>query len=109
SLAVARFLREAMSQQHIKASFALGGITNSMVELLKEGLVEKVIDVQDFDHPSAVSLGENADHYEIDANMYASPLSKGAVINQLDIAILSALEIDTDFNVNVITGSDRSE
>ena len=107
SLAVARFLREAMLQQHIKASFALGGITNSMVELLKEGLVEKVIDVQDFDHPSAVSLGENADHYEIDANMYASPLSKGAVINQLDIAILSALEIDTDFNVNVIT-SDTS-
>ena len=38
--------------------------------------------------------------------MYASPLSKGAVINQLDTAILSALEIDTDFNVNVITGSD---
>ncbi len=95
-----------MLQQNINASFALGGITNSMVELLKEGLVEKVIDVQDFDHPSAVSLGENADHYEIDANMYASPLSKGAVINQLDIAILSALEIDTDFNVNVITGSD---
>ena len=106
SLAVARFLREAILQQNIKASFALGGITNSMVELLKEGIVEKVIDVQDFDHPSAVSLGENADHYEIDANMYASPLSKGAVINQLDIAILSALEIDTDFNVNVITGSD---
>ena len=38
--------------------------------------------------------------------MYASPLSKGAVINQLDTAILSALEVDTDFNVNVITGSD---
>ena len=52
----------------------------------------------------AISEGEN--HYEIDANMYASPLSKGAVINQLDTAILSALEIDTDFNVNVITGSD---
>ncbi|WP_426065619.1 citrate lyase subunit alpha, partial [Escherichia coli] len=47
-----------------------------------------------------------ANHYEIDANMYASPLSKGAVINQLDTAILSALEVDTDFNVNVITGSD---
>jgi citrate lyase subunit alpha/citrate CoA-transferase len=38
--------------------------------------------------------------------MYASPLSKGAVINQLDTSVLSALEIDTDFNVNVITGSD---
>ncbi|KRO17195.1 citrate lyase subunit alpha [Lacticaseibacillus saniviri] len=106
SLAVSRFLRQAMIDQDIKASFALGGITNAMVELMQEGLVDKLIDVQDFDHPSAVSLGENADHYEIDANMYASPLSKGAMINQLDIAILSALEVDTDFNVNVMTGSD---
>lgn len=106
ALAVSRFLREAMIKDNIKASFALGGITNAMVELLNEGLVEKIIDVQDFDHPSALSLGTNTEHYEIDADMYASPLSKGAVINQLDTAILSALEIDTDFNVNVITGSD---
>ncbi len=106
ALAVSRFLREAMIEDGITASFALGGITNAMVELLEEGLVEKIIDVQDFDHPSAVSLGKNAQHYEIDATMYASPLSKGAVINQLDTAILSALEIDTDYNVNVITGSD---
>ncbi|MDH6365822.1 citrate lyase subunit alpha/citrate CoA-transferase [Enterococcus sp. PF1-24] len=106
SLAVSRFMRDAMIKDGIKASFALGGITNAMVELLEEGLVEKIIDVQDFDHPSAISLGKNTNHYEIDANMYASPLSKGAVINQLDTAILSALEIDTDFNVNVMTGSD---
>ncbi|MDA9469923.1 citrate lyase subunit alpha [Enterococcus sp. 5H] len=106
ALAVSRFLKEAMLKDGITASFALGGITNAMVELLEEGLVEKIIDVQDFDHPSAISLGENANHYEIDANMYASPLSKGSVINQLDTAILSALEIDTNFNVNVITGSD---
>ncbi|GGC85933.1 citrate lyase subunit alpha [Enterococcus wangshanyuanii] len=106
ALAVSRFLKEAMIKDGITASFALGGITNAMVELLEDGLVEKIIDVQDFDHPSAVSLGANDNHYEIDANMYASPLSKGSVINQLDTAILSALEIDTDFNVNVITGSD---
>lgn len=106
ALAVSRFLREAMLKNGIKASFALGGITNAMVELLEEGLVEKIIDVQDFDHSSAVSLGSNAGHYEIDAEMYASPLSKGSVINQLDTAILSALEIDTDYNVNVMTGSD---
>lgn len=106
ALAVSRFLREAMLKDGIKASFALGGITNAMVELLEEGLVEKIIDVQDFDQSSAVSLGSNAGHYEIDAEMYASPLSKGSVINQLDTAILSALEIDTDYNVNVMTGSD---
>ena len=27
-------------------------------------------------------------------------------MNKLDYVVLSALEIDTDFNVNVITGSD---
>ncbi|EHI73650.1 citrate lyase subunit alpha [Streptococcus criceti] len=107
SLAVTRFMREQMLKDGIKANFALGGITNAMVELLEEGLVDKIMDVQDFDHPSAVSLDSNAEkHYEIDANMYASPLSKGSVINQLDTCVLSALEVDTDFNVNVMTGSD---
>ncbi|MCK1227667.1 citrate lyase subunit alpha [Streptococcus uberis] len=106
SLAVTRYMREQMIKDGIKASFALGGITNAMVELLQEGLVEKIMDVQDFDHPSAISLDQNSQHYEIDANMYASPLSKGSVINQLDTCVLSALEVDTDFNVNVMTGSD---
>ncbi|MDT2768298.1 citrate lyase subunit alpha [Globicatella sulfidifaciens] len=107
SLAVTRFMREQMLKDGIKGSFALGGITNAMVELLEEGLIEKIMDVQDFDHPSALSLDRNAGkHYEIDAVMYASPLSKGSVINQLDTCILSALEVDTDFNVNVMTGSD---
>lgn len=106
SLAVTRYMREQMIKDGIRASFALGGITNAMVELLQEGLVEKIMDVQDFDHPSAISLDQNSQHYEIDANMYASPLSKGSVINQLDTCVLSALEVDTDFNVNVMTGSD---
>lgn len=106
SLAVSRFLRESMIKDEITAGFALGGITNAMVELLEEGLVEKLLDVQDFDAPSGVSLGRNENHYEIDANFYASPLSKGSAINQLNICILSALEVDTDYNVNVMTGSD---
>lgn len=106
SLAVTRFLREAMIKDGVHASFALGGITNSMVELLEEGLVGAITDVQDFDIPSGQSLAKNATHLEIDASMYASPLSKGAMVNRLDMVILSALEIDTDFNVNVLTGSD---
>jgi len=106
SLAVTRFLREAMIKNEIKGSFALGGITNAMVELLEEGLVDKILDVQDFDYSSAQSMSRNEKHYEIDADMYASPFNKGAVINMLDVCILSALEIDTDFNVNVLTGSD---
>lgn len=89
ALAVARFLRDSMIKDDVKASSALGGVTNQMVDLLESGLVEKLMDVQDFD-----------------ANFYASPLSKGSAINQLNICILSALEVDTDFNVNVMTGSD---
>merc|ERR1711991_1186081 len=31
--------------------------------------------------------------------------NKGAVVNKLDVVILGATEMDTDFNVNVTTGS----
>ena len=39
------------------------------------------------------------------AAMYANPLNRGAVVNQLDAMILGATEIDVDFNVNVTTGT----
>jgi citrate lyase subunit alpha/citrate CoA-transferase len=106
SLSVARFIREKMLEKSIKASFCLGGITSSFVELMEEGLVKKLIDVQSFDLVSAQSIGKNPDHYEVSASLYANPHNKGCAVNKIDIVILSALEIDTDFNVNVITGSD---
>ena len=34
------------------------------------------------------------------------PPRKGAYVDRVDVVIESALEIDLDFNVNVITGSD---
>jgi citrate lyase subunit alpha/citrate CoA-transferase len=40
------------------------------------------------------------------ASKYGNPHNKGAVVNHLDVMILGATEIDTDFNVNVTTGSD---
>ncbi|MFL2101433.1 citrate lyase subunit alpha [Desemzia sp. FAM 23989] len=106
ALAVARYLRQDMLKENIKASFALGGITQQMVEMLNEGLVEKIIDVQSFDKGAAQSIKENEHHYEISADFYASAGTKGPAVNKLDIVILSALEIDTKFNVNVLTGSD---
>lgn len=106
SLAVTRFLREKMLEKNIKMSFALGGITQQFVELHEEGLIESLFDTQSFDMKAANSVGKNPKHYEIDASFYANPHNKGAVVNKLDYVILSALEIDTDFNVNVITGSD---
>lgn len=106
SLAVTRFLEDKMRRQNIKASFALGGITASMVDLHEKGLIERLIDVQSFDSAAAASLARNPGHLEISANQYANWGSKGASVERLDVVVLSALEIDTEFNVNVITGSD---
>ncbi len=106
SLAVTRFLEEKMIRGNINASFALGGITSTMVNMHEKGLIKTLFDVQSFDSHAADSLARNPNHIEISANQYANPSSKGAVVERLDVVILSALEIDTDFNVNVITGSD---
>ena len=106
SLAVARFLKEKMLEDHIHASFGLGGITGIFSELLKEGLIDTLFDVQDFDLVAAKSLKDNLKHVEIDASQYASISNKSAIVNHLDVVILSALEIDTQFNVNVMTGFD---
>ena len=45
-------------------------------------------------------------HQQISASYYASPRNNGSAVNQLDLVILSALEIDVGFNVNVLVGSD---
>jgi citrate lyase subunit alpha/citrate CoA-transferase len=106
SLAVTRFLRDRMKAKGITASFALGGITGSIVDLHEEGLVKKLLDVQGFDLKAADSLKNNRFHHQISAEYYASPRGNGAAVNQLDVVVLSALEADVDFNVNVLTGSD---
>jgi citrate lyase subunit alpha/citrate CoA-transferase len=106
SLAVVRFLRERMVRQQISASFALGGITGQIVEMHEEGLIKKILDVQSFDLTAAKSLKNNRFHSQISASYYASPNNKGTAVNQLDIVVLSALEVDSGYNVNVLTGSD---
>jgi citrate lyase subunit alpha/citrate CoA-transferase len=106
SLAVAQFLRQSMIDRKYKARFALGGISGSIVDLHEEGLIEKLLDVQSFDLQAANSLKNNRFHQQISATYYASPLNLGAAVNQLDIVVLSSLEVDINFNVNVLTGAD---
>ena len=106
SLAVARYLRESMIRDNIKCRFALGGITGQIVQMHEEGLVKKILDVQSFDLIAANSVKNNFFHQQIDASYYASYVNRGAAVNQLDFVILSALEVDVNFNVNVMTGSD---
>ena len=106
SLATARFLRDKMIAKNIKCRFALGGITGQIVQMHEEGLVKKILDVQSFDLIAANSIKNNRFHQQINASYYAGYLNGGAAVNQLDFVILSALEIDVNFNVNVMTGSD---
>ena len=105
SLAVVKYIRESMIEQNIKASFALGGITSHMVKLHEEGLIERLLDVQSFDIGAAESLVKNEYHKEISGTEYASYFQKGSAVHSLDMVILSALEVDVNFNVNVLVGS----
>ena len=106
SLAANLFLEKYMDERNIKMGWAIGGICGPMVELLKKGKVGKVIDVQDFDLDAVNSINQTPGHYEMSDSQYANPANKGAFVNKLDFVVLAALEIDTGFNVNVLTGSD---
>lgn len=106
STATTRYLEQAMKDQGITASFALGGITSTIADLHKQGLIKKLADVQSFDIDAANSLRDSSNHIEISANEYANITSKAAYVDRVDVVVLSALEIDIDFNVNVLCGSD---
>jgi citrate lyase subunit alpha/citrate CoA-transferase len=106
SLAVASYVRELMIKNSIQGSFASGGITAYMVRMLEEGLFRTLFDAQCFDLKAVESFANNKRHQRMSIGMYGNPHNKGSVVNNLDVMILGATEIDTDFNVNVTTGSD---
>ena len=105
SLAAAKFLKEIMLRDNIKGSFGLGGITGYMVDMLEAGCFQSLVEVQCFDLKAVESIRNNPNHREISALHYASPAVRSAVVDSLDVVILGATEIDTDFNVNVHTDS----
>ena len=105
SLAAAKFLKDVMLKEKIRGSFGLGGITGYLVDMLNEGCFDALMDVQCFDLKAVESIRSNPKHCEISATHYASPGAKSAVVDSLDVVILGATQIDTDFNINVHTDS----
>lgn len=105
SLAVTDFLRDYMIKENIKGSFASGGITGYLTDMLEEGLFTSLYDVQCFDLKAIESIKKNANHLRMSGSEYGNP-EVSAVVDNLDVVILGATEIDIDFNVNVITGAD---
>lgn len=105
SLAVTKFLADYMKEHNIVGEFASGGVTGDLVNMMKYGLFNRIYDVQCFDLVSAENIKDDKRHISMSAEKYASP-NKDAIVNSLDFVILGATEIDTDFNVNVISGHD---
>lgn len=106
SLAVAEKVKARMKRKEIQGGFALGGIHAYLVQMLQEGYFRTLLDTQCFDLEAVASAGRNEKHIGISASQYANPSGKSCVADKLDVVILGATEIDFDFNVNVITGSD---
>ncbi|MCP4685904.1 MAG: hypothetical protein GY867_10730, partial [bacterium] len=53
------------------------------------------------------SFRTNPHHYEITTGYYASVANKESAVNMLDLAVLSALEVDLDFNLNTVCAGGR--
>lgn len=105
SIACTNYLADRMKEAEIKAGFALGGMTAAIVSMYREGLVRVLECSQCFDVVAAQAMAGDPGIVELDNAVYSNPFSKGPMADRLTFGILSALEVDTDFNVNILTGS----
>lgn len=105
SIASAISLAKIMKERNIKMGFAVGGMTKPMVDMLENGQVGALMDTQAFDL-DAVNNIIRPRHFRISAGAYANPFNKGAFVNKLDYVVLAALEVDVNFNCNVVVDSE---
>ncbi len=107
SLAVADQIKKLLVENNFRGSFASGGITSYFVEMLESSLIESIWDVQSFDLKAIESAKNNSNHKIMSASKYGNPYDN-PVVNDLDIVVLGATEVDINFNVNVITDSSNN-
>ena len=108
SLAILQRLSDHFAANRLKASFTIGGITQIHVEMLRRGAVDLILHGQCFQPTDLVfdSLRNDPGHQEATTSIYANLACKATLTPLLDFALLSCAEIDTDFNVNTVTGYD---
>jgi len=102
-------IRKALKERNFTANFAIGGVTSLHVDMLDEGTLKHLMHVQLFEPSTRVveSLLNHTGHHETSAGTYASVAGKECCVNMLDFAVLSALEVDLDFNVNTVCANGR--
>lgn len=105
SIACTKFLAQRMKQAGITAGFALGGIPAAIIDMYDAGQVRAVACSQSFDAVAAKAIYDRPGVIEIDNSDYSNPFRKGNYLKRLNFGVLGALEVDVDFNVNILTGS----
>ncbi len=108
-LLVLENIRAMLKEMKIRADFSIGGVTSLHVDMLEEGTLYQLMHGQLFE-PSArmkESMINNPHHHEITTPYYASVANKESAVNMLDLAVLSALEVDLGFNLNTVCANGR--
>ena len=102
-------IRGELRKREIQANFAIGGVTSMHVDMLDEGTLKYLMHGQLFEPSEKVvrSLLNHPGHQEITTGYYASVANKESAVNMLDVAVLSALEVDIGFNVNTVCANGR--
>ena len=106
SLAVTKYLGEVLEEKNLIAAFAIGGITKYITDIYESGRIKKLYFGQCFDTECVSYISEKPGVPILNVEHYADPLSKGRSVDNLDVVVLGATEVDTSFNVNVNTHSD---
>jgi citrate lyase subunit alpha/citrate CoA-transferase len=106
ALAFVQYLKELMKQEGVKARFVRGGSTQYLVELMREGLTDYILDGQTFDLAAVESIASDPRHVPTSPFTSYNYHGKGNFASMVDAVILGATEVDVSFNANVNTHSD---
>ncbi len=104
SLSGVSLIGRKLAETGVVADYVSGGIAAGHVNLLKQGLIRRIRDVQSFDLTAVQSSMTHPEHRIMSAAEYASPDHPDAAVDGLSVMLLGAAEIDLDFNVNVALG-----
>jgi len=102
-------IRNILKESKIRANFSIGGVTSLHVDMLDEGTLYQLMHGQLFEPSERMfeSLLKNHHHHEITTPYYASVANKESAVNMLDLAVLSTLEVDLEFNLNTVCANGR--
>ena len=106
ALAFVDYLIRYMREQGVKARFVRGGSSKYLVEMLKEGLVDYILDGQTFDLDAVRSIASDPRHVATSPFTSYNLHGKGNFASMVDAVVLGATEVDVNFNANVVTHSD---